>query len=321
VPAAPPKPSGGIAECPGKKTLNPNDYKCIGLKGEVKVKPPGSIDGQAFAIQSCEDCDIYVVDHNAQITIDECKHCRIFIGPCEGSIFIRDSVNCKCAFICRQFRTRDCTNCDIALYCRTRPIIESSINMGFACYDLNYEKLAEHMKACRLSVLHNFWSYIYDFTAKPGNWHTLDAGLSTEELLSPIPQEAQQALGKHGAEGLLIRTYGDRKPAPSPDYLFVLFPDKKHDQAMQFANQAKHQATILRSNHASIPPDQGEQMTHLAGWPRSVEREIISGASIGFEISGAGCATMLHSVAHALGGYHTENEEVAAMFRHSGLDG
>ena len=42
-------------------------------------------------------------------------------------------------------------------------------------------------------------------------------------------------------QGPLLVTWGDRTPAPSPDYLFAIFPAKKEDQAMQFANEAKHQ--------------------------------------------------------------------------------
>ena len=58
------------------------------------------------------DCDLWIFDHNAAITIDDCKNCRIFIGPCDSSVFIRDCYDCKCVFLCRQFRTRTCEDCD-----------------------------------------------------------------------------------------------------------------------------------------------------------------------------------------------------------------
>ena len=45
-----------------------------------------------------------------------------------------------------------------------------------------------------------------------------------------------------------------------------------------------------------------------------------AGECIGFEISGAGCVTSLHGVAHALGGYHTESEEIGSMFRYMGIE-
>ena len=41
---------------------------------------------------------------------------------------------------------------------------------------------------------------------------------------------------------------------------------------------------------------------------------------MGFEVSGPGCVTALHGVAHALGGHFTEVEEVGAMFRYGGIE-
>jgi protein XRP2 len=65
------------------------------------------------------------------------------------SIFLRGSSSCKCIFIARQLRTRDCSGCDIQLLCRTRPIIESSTDMAFACFGLPYAGLAQQLKVGR----------------------------------------------------------------------------------------------------------------------------------------------------------------------------
>lgn len=56
------------------------------------------------------------------------------------------------------------------------------------------------MQAVKLQVLHNFWSHIYDFTPKPGNWKTLGPEFSVQGLLAPMPEEAVNAFGKHGKE-------------------------------------------------------------------------------------------------------------------------
>jgi hypothetical protein len=53
---------------------------------QVCIKEPGQIDGQMFIIEDCEDCDIYVCDFTAQVQIDFCKNCRIFVGPSESSV-------------------------------------------------------------------------------------------------------------------------------------------------------------------------------------------------------------------------------------------
>jgi hypothetical protein len=41
-----------------------------------------------------------------QVAVDYCKNTRMFIGPVEGSIFIRNCENCVITVACRQFRTR-----------------------------------------------------------------------------------------------------------------------------------------------------------------------------------------------------------------------
>jgi hypothetical protein len=56
------------------------------------------------------------------------------------------------------------------------------------------------LNAAKLQVLHNFWSHIYDFTPKQGNWKFLPADSTVLGILSPVPKEATDAFGKHGKE-------------------------------------------------------------------------------------------------------------------------
>ena len=53
------------------------------------------------------------------------------------------------------------------------------------------------MQKVKLGPLHNFWSHIFDFTPKDGNWRILPAGAetSTAALLGPLPDEAKEVLG------------------------------------------------------------------------------------------------------------------------------
>jgi protein XRP2 len=37
--------------------------------------------GEQFVIQNCENSNIYLFDHTNTVTIDDCKMCKIFIGP------------------------------------------------------------------------------------------------------------------------------------------------------------------------------------------------------------------------------------------------
>ena len=67
-----------------------------------------------------------------QMQADRVSNCKIFIGPCSESVFLRNLTNCKVTVACKQLRTRDCVNCDIWLYAKTDPIIETSHHMRFA---------------------------------------------------------------------------------------------------------------------------------------------------------------------------------------------
>ena len=159
APASPIKPSGGAASSgssarsnvvnaplvPAKAKLDPKDFIFLERKGEKLVKPPGSVAGQQFCIDACEDCEIYVLDHCDSLTIDDCKRCTIVVGPTSGSVFIRDCESCTCVFMCRQYRSRDCVDCDTHLHVTTRPIIETSANMRFGCWDFHYPALEAQM--------------------------------------------------------------------------------------------------------------------------------------------------------------------------------
>lgn len=45
-----------------RRKLNVADYMFSGRSGETLIKVPGSIDGQRFIIEECEDCDIWLLD-------------------------------------------------------------------------------------------------------------------------------------------------------------------------------------------------------------------------------------------------------------------
>ena len=44
---------------PGNANLDQKDFVFENRTGETLVKPPGSIDGQQFQLDGCEDCEIY----------------------------------------------------------------------------------------------------------------------------------------------------------------------------------------------------------------------------------------------------------------------
>ena len=54
------------------------------------------------------------------------------------SIFVRNCKNCTLVLACQQFRARDCSGCTFFLFSATKPVIESSSDLRFACYTLDY---------------------------------------------------------------------------------------------------------------------------------------------------------------------------------------
>ncbi len=151
-----------------RKKVDPKDFMLENKNAEVIVKLPGSVDGMQFIIQNLANCTVYIFDHIAQISIDDCTNCKFFIGPSKGSVFIRDCVDCSFAVMCQQYRTRDCKRITTFLSCATQPIIESSVNMKFGCISVSYNELADQLKAANVSPFINNWNNVHDFTPVPG---------------------------------------------------------------------------------------------------------------------------------------------------------
>ena len=75
--------------------------------------------------------------------VDDCINCKLILGPCDGSIFIRTSKNCSISVIAKQLRFRDCDNMNIYTYCPSDPVIETSKRMNFAPFNAFFPKLKE----------------------------------------------------------------------------------------------------------------------------------------------------------------------------------
>lgn len=199
-----------------------------GLKDVTAGRLPGKLNGQQFVIQECENCDIYVFDHSATITIDDCINCRIFLGPVKGSVFFRDCKDIKCVVACQQFRTRDCKKMEVFLCCATQPIIESSTGMKFGCFQYYYPDLAFHFKDAGLSIFNNNWSNIHDFTPVSGenNWGLLP---ETSAVLDFVPAPGAESEFKSvrtsgdPARSIVPLTKGGRRKESEESCLFVFF--------------------------------------------------------------------------------------------------
>jgi len=138
-------------------------YSFKGKKGELCEKLPGTIEGQPFALEDLASCEVRLLDHSDQVTVDVLKECQVFIGPSCESVFIRDCEDCVFTVACKQLRTRDCKRCIIFLYSKTEPVIETSSDLTFAPFNGSYPGLSEHFKAANLDPAVNLWQKIFDF--------------------------------------------------------------------------------------------------------------------------------------------------------------
>ena len=125
-------------------------------KGETLVRT--DLKGQQFLIEDSSDCNVYLLDKLAALTVDSIKNCVVVTGPVEGSAFLRDCENCTFVVAAGQIRTRDCKNCKIFLFSGTEPVIEASKGMEIGCYGLQYFEIANHFEKAGMSVFNNKWS-------------------------------------------------------------------------------------------------------------------------------------------------------------------
>eukprot|EP00727_Mastigamoeba_balamuthi_P006189 m51a1_g219 putative protein xrp2 (354) ;mRNA; f:41632-43191 len=202
--------------------------------GQVLVRAPGSIAGQRFIVEECTDCDIWLCDHMSTITFDECRNCRVFIGPVEGSCFVRTCKGCKFVAAVQQWRTRDCEDCDVLLHTTTEPCVESSSNIRFGCFRFSYQGLAEQFAKSGLDVFTNKWSEVYDFTPSPDSYSLLPVSAETAPVLRELPADVPAGDGRL----VVPPTLGKRASAGDPRALVLFAGDGAAAGAMALASSS-----------------------------------------------------------------------------------
>eukprot|EP01051_Picozoa_sp_SAG22_P006453 SAG22_NODE_423_length_10665_cov_7.110543_6_plen_590_part_00 len=140
-------------------------YVQINKANETILRPPGSIAGQPFVGDGLTDCKVLILDHCAQVQLDDLTRCTVTVGPCEDSIFIRNAVDCEVHAIGRQIRTRDCVNCKFYLHVPTDPVIENVHGCEIGEFHSQWPGLDDQFVAAGLDRgAENKWDKIYDFT-------------------------------------------------------------------------------------------------------------------------------------------------------------
>lgn len=238
---------------------------------------------------------------------------------------------CSICSSCRQLRTRDCTDCNILLFNRTRPIVETSRNIGFGCHCSPYQGLMQQLGAVKLSPLHNFWSEVYDFSPKDGNWHIMPEQQATFSHLFPSPpDEVKQLMAGTDtggqAEAALLNTWGNRPLADGSAHVLVLMPAPcDAATACSFAQQLVGTVVgvkLLHANVAAVSSELAKQMAAATGWDKRTVKQLKAGDCTGFDFAGTpSMCNVIRAEAEAKGALCTDSEEASTLFRCLGLDG
>lgn len=163
-----------------------SDLLIKNLVGQEVVRYPGSIRGRDMEIDNIEDCTIYILDHVSVIYINRVRNCKIFIGPISGSVLLWECRNSSLSIASRQFRTKDCSDLKLFVYCMSQPSIEHSHNMEFAPFNLAYPNQNQHFAQANLDLKQNMWCNVYDFNATGAadkNWKIMDPSEFVENKL------------------------------------------------------------------------------------------------------------------------------------------
>ncbi|XP_075901415.1 protein XRP2 [Nelusetta ayraudi] len=288
-----------------REKVDPKDYMLNGLKDVTVGRLPGKLNGQQFVIQECENCNIYVFDHSATITIDDCVNCRIVLGPVKGSVFFRDCKDIKCVVACQQFRTRDCKKMDVFLCCATQPIIESSTGMKFGCFQYFYPDLGFHFKDAGLSIFNNNWSNIHDFTPVSGenNWSLLP---ETSAVLDFVPAPDAESEFKsvrvsgEPARSSIPLTKGGRRKDSEESCLFVFFAGEYSTaNARKMIDEATAKGFVLiQTKEVTMRPEDVKRVFQNSA--EDLVEWITKGPVIALELNGDGVVDACKNIANEM---------------------
>lgn len=99
-------------------------------------------------------------------------------------MFIRNCRNCNFTIAAKQLRVRDCSNCSIHLYVKTEPVIETSIGLKFAPFNVEPSKVLKEANLLDSSgqLLENKWDKVFDFSNNTGDSKTFEIVKKSDEL-------------------------------------------------------------------------------------------------------------------------------------------
>ena len=286
-----------------QEDVDASEYMFENQKNVIEAKMPGKINGQQFVIQNCEDCQLYLFDYSATVTVDDCVGCKIFIGPSKGSVYIRDCKDCSFIVSCQQFRTRDCKRLEVFLCCNTQPIIESSTSMRFACFQYNYPELEGQFDSAGLSIFNNNWSSIHDFTPATDiqTWSLLphDSVVSAYVPFPPVDDFPDIEVSADSDSSIVPLTSGCRRKQSDESCLVVFYPGPDaRNNVKSYLREVKLKTSyqLVQTKEVRMTIEEGQRVFGKEHDMTNIQK----GAVIGLEINGDGCVVVCNEMLSTL---------------------
>jgi len=110
------------------------------------------------------------MDYSAQVNINECENCNIFIAPCKGSIMLRKSKNICMISASSQLRCTELQDSKLSIFCVSQPGLESVKNISLGCFCFGYTELFDLFVKAELNIWQNCWSEYHLFTPEDQNF-------------------------------------------------------------------------------------------------------------------------------------------------------
>jgi len=241
-----------------------------------------------------------LLDNSAAVTIDDCEGCRIYVGPCESSVFIRNTKNCRIVVACQQLRLRDCVGCDLMVaVCAGQPVIESSRGIRFACFKYSYFSLRAQFAAALLSPWNNEWSNVHDFTHSDSETHWTYMPVETPDSHWLPPLKDLESSTVETTDWVVPMTHGNRPRPPSTSSAtqIVFIYDPHHAIASDLIDRLQPQLTsgtliLMRTRLWKKLKSNPNQIAQIAGKDKAMSTNLNRGPAIVLEFYASSAADL-----------------------------